>query len=275
MTEEPGRQKEEKSIREKAIRIHDSGVEWFAGQYARSDNLYATSFLYGRKRMNVLFEKEIQKLKKDARILDIGCGTGEQVQYLSDRGFEVSGIEPAQKMRDYARSKLPEEMVRDGSVLHIPFPDNSFDFVYAYEVFRYLNHNDNMQGLKEVLRVLKPGGTFFGSFVNRYALDGFLLLTGYRKLMLKWFGKPIKCHTEFETPETLKDRFRRLGFSEAEVHGAMLASLRIIFELSRVLGEFSARLLEPVDNIVSDTSLFRSLSGHLIGIGRKNGKKKI
>jgi SAM-dependent methyltransferase len=49
------------------------------------------------------------------------------------------------------------------------FENETLDFVYVIEVFRYLAHDDNLQGLREVFRVLRPGGIFFGTFVNRFS----------------------------------------------------------------------------------------------------------
>lgn len=172
-------------------------------------------------------------------------------------------------MLGYSNSKLPAGTVIEGSVLTLPFPDNYFDFVYALEVFRYLEYEDNLQGLKEIRRVLKPGGVFFGTFVNKYALDGFYIITGFRKFTKRFFGKSMKCHTEFETPISLERMLKRSGYIQVRINGAMFASLRIAHKIFRPLGEFSARLLEPVDNVLSDAIVFRPFSGHLIGIAKK------
>ena len=103
-----------------------------------------SAFLYGRRQIDFHFRNIIDKLDKNSRILDLGCGTGEKIEELLGDGFEVVGIEPSINMRKYAESKLPPGTVKDGSILNIPFPDNYFDFVYAIEVLRYLNHNDNV-----------------------------------------------------------------------------------------------------------------------------------
>ena len=198
------------SIRVKAVRAHHEGADWFVDQYSKSSNPYSTPFLYGRKKIDKYFWKEIKRLDKNAKLLDVGCGTGDQILELKKKGFDVVGIEPAKKMREYAQKKLSKVTVRDGSLLKIPYPDNSFDFVYALEVFRYLDSDDNLKGLQEVYRVLKPKGIFFATFVNKYALDGFHTLTMVRRFNEKVFGKKMVCHTEFETPKRLqlKNKFK-------------------------------------------------------------------
>lgn len=257
------------SIRENAVELHENAASSFVDQYLRADNPYYTSFLYGRKRIEVLFNKEIERLQQGAEILDVGCGTGEQIKCLLERGFNVIGIEPARNMREYAQRNLPEGTVQEGSILDLPFPENHFDFVYALEVFRYLDHGDNIRGFEEMFRVLKPGGLFFASFVNKYSLDGFYILTCCRKVNKKVFGKQMKAHTEFETPKTVVSLAKEVGYANAETHGAMLAIIRIVYKISRAAGEFFARKLESLDQSLSNKARFKKFSGHLLLVARK------
>lgn len=264
-----GKEEFQKWAQASAVLQHDKDADWFAEQYKKEADCYSSPFLYGRKQFCAFFEQEISGLPKGARILDIGCGTGTQVAQLRGRGFEACGIEPSEKMRSHAESILPAGAVIDGSVIELPYEDNSFDFVYSIEVFRYLSETDNVGGLREIRRVLRPGGVFFGTFVNRYALDGFYLLVLLRRLRCKVLGGTIGCHTEFETPGELERRMAAVGFSSVRTHGAMLAPLRLAYKAATPLGAVCARLLEPIDPYLSDRRLARAFSGHLIGVARK------
>lgn len=255
--------------RSTAVSFHDKKADWFASQYAQSQRYLASSFLYGRRQIDIHLSHQIANLPKHARVLDVGCGTGEQVSRLLNYGFEVFGIEPSEKMRTYAKSKLPAGTVKDGSVLNLPFANDFFDFAYAIEVFRYLNYEDNLRGLQEIRRVLKAGGLFFGTFVNFYALDGSALLIGMRKLAERWFSKTLDFHTEFMTPRKLERMLRSVGFSDVHTHGAKIASLHIAYKLGQPIGEVCARLLEPIDPLLSDTPVLRAFAGHLIGVAQK------
>ena len=255
--------------RDTAIAVHDKNADWFHQQYNKLQDFGDSAFLYGRRQIDLHFKNVIGKLSKDSKILDLGCGTGEQIEELLGNGFEVVGLEPSSNMRKYAASKLPSGTVVDGSILNIPFHDNYFDFVYAIEVLRYLDRNDNLDGLKEIYRVLKPNGLFFGTFVNRYATDGFVILTTIRK-MLEWvFKKPPACHVEFTTPNELRNTFRSIGFKEVEIRGSMFAFLRIIYKLNNKFGSIWARKLDRYDKLFNDHAWLLSLSGHLIGIAQK------
>ena len=86
-------------------------------------------------------------------------------------GFDVTGIEPSAEMRRLAAEHVPMALVSDGSVLELAAGEATYDFVYAIEVFRYLDTADNAAGHREIVRVLKPGGIYFGTYVNKWALD--------------------------------------------------------------------------------------------------------
>jgi ubiquinone/menaquinone biosynthesis C-methylase UbiE len=100
-------------------------------------------------------------------ILDIGCGGGKNVERMLKRASEgrVCGL-------DYSRVCVEKTTrlnrraihagrseIRLGSVSENPWPDNSFDIVRAFETIDFWP--DFAKDLREVLRVLKPGGVFF------------------------------------------------------------------------------------------------------------------
>ncbi len=254
--------------RDKAVLIHDQTAGWFANKYNEMQDHFSSSFSYGRHQINGYLFKEISKLPKGAKILDVGCGTGYYVEELIKRGFKAVGIEPSENMRKYAESKLPAGTVINGSVLNLPFEDNSFDFIFAIEVFRYLNNEDNIRGLKEILRVLKPHGLFFGTFLNFYALDGFNIFVAIRKLKDRWLGKPLKFHTEFETPKTLEKKIISVGFSKVQIHGAAIAPLMFFYRINKSFGKTCAKILEPIDPKLSDTPAFRPFAVYSIAIAQ-------
>jgi hypothetical protein len=119
-----------------------------------------------------------------------------------------------------------------------------------------------------VFRVLKPGGTFFGTFANLFAMDGFQALEGLRSPREKWAHQARKWHTEFETAKSVERMLRWAGLSFVETHGAMLASMRIAYKLGPI-GIYLAKALGPADPILTDAPLLRYFAGHLIGIARK------
>ena len=156
--------------RKRAVDVHDETAGYFSAEYS-SDNVYDSPFRYGRSLIDERWKKAVDALPAGAQCLDIGSGIGAYMARLLDAGLQVRGIEPSAEMRKLARELVPEGLVADGSVTDLPVGDATQDFIYAIEVFRYLDAADNARGHREIVRALKPGGVFFGTYVNKWALD--------------------------------------------------------------------------------------------------------
>jgi SAM-dependent methyltransferase len=253
--------------RQAAVAVHDETAARFALEYGGERDYHRDAFLYGRHFIDQHWQRCVDAVPAGGRVLDIGCGVGEYLSRLEGKGLSLQGIEPSSEMRRRAEEQLPAGTVQDGSVLSLPFADDTFDFAYSIEVFRYLNSTDNDAGHREVLRVVKPGGIYFGTYVNRLAADGFIALVGLRKLRHALTRSGLRCHTEFETPNSLRQRFTRAGFAEIELQGAMLAPLRIAYRLR--VGPPIARWVDRAEPWTGANPLLKAFSGHLIGIARK------
>jgi ubiquinone/menaquinone biosynthesis C-methylase UbiE len=104
-------------------------------------------------------------VKLDDTVLDVGCGGGRTISKLAAHaargkvyGVDYSEESVAASTRNNARSIAGGHVeVRQGSVSHLPFPDAMFDLVTAVETHFYWP--DLPVDLREILRVLKPGGT--------------------------------------------------------------------------------------------------------------------
>src|SRR5262249_4212852 len=146
---------------------------------------------------------------------------------------------------------------------------SSFDFVYAIEVFRYLDTRDNERGHREIARVLRPSGIYFGTYVNKWALDGFRQVSQLRRFASRLTGAPARYHVEFETPSSLTEKLRQAGFSDVSMHGAMLAPLRILHKLSPSFATTISRRTMPHEEWLSDSRPVRPFAAHLIAIAHR------
>jgi demethylmenaquinone methyltransferase/2-methoxy-6-polyprenyl-1,4-benzoquinol methylase len=91
-----------------------------------------------------------------ARVLDVCCGTGDLAIACAREGAVVTGLDFSERMLDRARRKAPElDWVR-GDALAIPFGDATFDGVTVG--FGVRNVEDLERGLRELRRILRPGG---------------------------------------------------------------------------------------------------------------------
>ncbi|HEY4411465.1 MAG TPA: bifunctional demethylmenaquinone methyltransferase/2-methoxy-6-polyprenyl-1,4-benzoquinol methylase UbiE [Gaiellaceae bacterium] len=97
-----------------------------------------------------------QVVRKDDRVLDACCGTGDLALEARKAGADVVGLDFSERMLERARAKSRDiEWVR-GDVLALPFADASFDAVTVG--FGVRNVDDLEAGLRELRRVLRTGG---------------------------------------------------------------------------------------------------------------------
>src|SRR5258708_2559107 len=140
-----------------AVEIHTAQAGEFEERYrALARNPYRSTFTYGRKKIEELLDRELERFRSGARALDVGCGTGFNVGRLLERGFSVTGIEPSTGMRERAIRDNPRAEIRDGDIRALTFEGERFDVVLCVEVLRYLA--DPSIALAEICRVLAPGG---------------------------------------------------------------------------------------------------------------------
>lgn len=92
------------------------------------------------------------------RVLALGCGSGEEVEMLFDKGAAtVHGIDLSQGLLDIARRTYPKATFEQRSIDNLgEFADGAFDFIYSSMVLHYLPNWRDL--LAQCARVLKPGG---------------------------------------------------------------------------------------------------------------------
>lgn len=102
---------------------------------------------------------EAVAIKPGNRVLDVACGTGAVTRELVTRvgsAGQVSAIDLAPGMVAIARRKAPTADIREGNAQALPWPDASFDAVVCQ--FGLMFFADRVQAVREMLRVLAPGG---------------------------------------------------------------------------------------------------------------------
>lgn len=99
----------------------------------------------------------------DRDVLDIGCGSGPLAERLVQAGARVSGFDLSERLIDIARDRLGAAVdLRVADLAErLPYEDDSFDIACASLVLHYLP--DWTEALKEIRRVLRPGGRLVAS----------------------------------------------------------------------------------------------------------------
>ena len=88
------------------------------------------------------------------KILDVGCGTGANLLMLSEYG-EAEGVDISEDALAFCRERGLDK-VRLGAGEQLPYDDGTFDLVTAFDVVEHMD--DDLAGLREMRRVLRPGG---------------------------------------------------------------------------------------------------------------------
>ncbi len=118
---------------------------------------------FGRAGQELIDQANIQSAHS---VLDIGCGTGTLIVRLKRQysGVKVVGLDPDSKALQRARKKVMRAGVSvqldHGFADELPYGEGSFDRVFSSFMFHHLNEAERERTSQEVLRVLKPGGSF-------------------------------------------------------------------------------------------------------------------
>ena len=92
----------------------------------------------------------LNNLPKQTKILDAGCGEGVLVEKYRLKGMHIEGVD----------LNYESEYVSHGSILDLPYPENTFDVVLCLDVFEHLDFKDQPLSLNNFSRVLKQGGSY-------------------------------------------------------------------------------------------------------------------
>lgn len=110
----------------------------------------------GRRRIIAGFVEQIcrQVTDRRPRILDVGCGTGANLLLLSKYG-DAEGVDVSEDALSFCRARGLDK-VQLGAGEELPYEDATFDLVTAFDVVEHMD--DDLAGLSEMRRVLRPGG---------------------------------------------------------------------------------------------------------------------
>jgi SAM-dependent methyltransferase len=113
---------------------------------------------------------EASRATSAMRILDCGCGTGNNLQLLREYGHAV-GIDITWTGLAFARGR-GERLVARASAAELPFPHEHFDLVTSFDVLYALDETMEKDALAEMHRVLRPGGHLIVNVAALKALTG-------------------------------------------------------------------------------------------------------
>ena len=184
------------------------------------------------------------------RVLNIGCGDGELEVMLQKRGAVVFALDPSTETVAKLRDSLnlnQKDSVKQGHSQAIPFDENSFDVVIMTEVLEHLTDAALSETLKEVLRVLAPGGRFIGTVPFQEDIEKGMIFCPHCQHIFHQRG-----HLQSFTCRRLESLLVENGFQIKKCHVRAFANwgARSIRGLARamfrhVLGRLKEALVSP------------------------------
>jgi 2-polyprenyl-3-methyl-5-hydroxy-6-metoxy-1,4-benzoquinol methylase len=184
------------------------------------------------------------------KVLDIGCGNGSFLQEAAQLGWDARGIDPDPS----AASHIAGLRVEQGALPKTEFRDATFDVITLSHVIEHTH--DPVASLREVYRLLKPGGRIWLATPNVAA-------AGHRRFRKNWIGLHPPAHLVLFTHASILHALCTVGFDEAhfssmhpQARGYHHMSWRIaqgeypFAEAGRPL-PFSIRLIAAIDDLLS------------------------
>lgn len=174
-----------------------------------------------------VFRKLNYPLKRGNTILDVGCGDGSDGRFFETTcGLRWRGMD----IHRNAVVKNAGSRFTTGSIFHIPFNDNTFDYVFTHDVLHHVDEQfqrkqKHLAGLKELRRVCKRGGAIIIIEANRYNplfYPHMVKMCGHNHFRQSYFKKLIN-----DSYQTDSIQFR---FFEAHFYPPLLVSFFRIYE---------------------------------------------
>ena len=217
-------------------------------------------------------------------VLDLGCGTGIQIDLARRLATSVIGIDLSMRLLGEAQRKLPTVGLCCADACQLPFASNSFDTVISYgEVLSHIP--SYLTAFQEASRVLKPRGHFLFSLLNKWnirtILDPIELLSAVRQRTGHWRkwsciinpeGDLIEMDLKTFAGRELRDLSAHTGFELLSIEGLHISSLLVPlawqYGAMNIWGRAFTRL-GRIDALVSGAKGFRGFGYTKLIVARK------
>ena len=204
--------------------------------------------------------KTIIKYKAKGSILDVGCATGEFLNYLQSKGWHTTGIEPTPEPREFAKQQFNLNVLDTSDFERLS--TDYFDVVTMWHVLEHIHRIDYQ--LDQVLRVIKPDGTLLIALPNHLSWDA-------ERYKEHWAAYDVPRHLYHFSPATFKKLITRLNLIVDDIIPMKFDSFYVSL-LSEQYQESGSKYLNAVFNGLRSNSHAKKSSGNyssLIYILRK------
>lgn len=146
--------------------------------YERSATECVIRWSQRRHRQPPLLAEWLKYLPADARLLDLGCGGGQDTGDLCQRGYRVVGLDRTSALLSAGRRRYPSLPLTRADFRQLPFQAMSFDGLWAAASLMHLPKPDARRILTDLCRLVRPGGLFAATVTHgvksRLVTDGWV-----------------------------------------------------------------------------------------------------
>jgi SAM-dependent methyltransferase len=139
-------------------------------------------------------------------ICDLGCGPGQIARYLHRQGVKTLGVDLSARMVEEAQRLNPQIHFHQGDMLSLPDEDNSWGGIAAFYCIIHIPREKIVNALREMKRVLKPGGVLLLTFHIGDEI----------KHLDEWWEKPVDLDFAFFQPTEMEKWLMDAGFESVE-----------------------------------------------------------
>ncbi len=131
------------------------GYNKIAGKYSKQRKRYQSK---------TLLLKFLKYIKKNSKVLDLGCGAGIPVsKFLADDGCKVVGIDFSDGMLNLARKNVPAARFVKKDITKIKFKEDYFDGAVSFYAIIHIPREYHLKIYRNLHKMLKPGGVLFAN----------------------------------------------------------------------------------------------------------------
>lgn len=243
---------------QKQKEYYNSIAETYDNYYASSP---ALSYRYG------IYHRILSGVNlSDSLVLDAMCGGGQTTEFFLKMGATVFAQDISEEQLHYYHIRYPDADIRCESVLNMSYPDNTFDLV-ATDSLHHVHANLNI-AVKEILRILKPGGYLL---IWEPAANSFV-----DKLRRIWYRNDPKYFTIDEKAidintllEEFSERIEPVHIHYGGNFAYFFVNSAMLFRMPHKLVQFYAPVMGALENVLDRMTISQRIPAWVLALLKK------